>query len=133
MASLETQARKAFGHYRVMAFVTGTFLLLLTLEIVLKYGFQVNGVEVPGNIWTARPVLGTWIAIVHGWIYVVYLVTVFNLWSRMRWGFGRMAVLIIAGVIPVLSFIMEPKAKRWMDDDLPDLLARTVGNGVTDE
>ena len=87
--------------YRVMAWVTGVFLLLLTLEMVMKYGFA-----------GGEPVLGTWIAIVHGWIYVVYLVTVLDLWSKLRWGAGRLAVLVLAGVVPGLSFVAERRVTR---------------------
>lgn len=86
----------ALLRYRVMAFVTGGFLLLLCVEMVLKYGF--NGDEA---------VLGDWIAIVHGWIYVVYLVTVIDLWSSLRWRLGRLAALVLAGVVPLLSFFAE--------------------------
>lgn len=86
----------ALLRYRVMAFVTGGFLLLLCVEVVLKYGF--NGGE---------PVLGDWIAIVHGWIYVVYLVTVIDLWSSLRWRLGRLGALVLAGVVPLLSFFAE--------------------------
>ena len=86
----------ALLRYRVMAFVTGGFLLLLTLELVLKYGFN-----------DGEPVLGAWIAIVHGWIYVVYLVTVVDLWSSLRWRLGRLLALVAAGVVPLLSFFAE--------------------------
>lgn len=88
--------RSALTRYRVMAFVTGGFLLLLCTEMALKYLW--NGGE---------PVLGSWIAIVHGWIYIVYLVTVIDLWSSLRWGVGRLAALVFAGVIPFLSFWAE--------------------------
>jgi integral membrane protein len=84
--------------YRVMAWVTGGFLLLLTFEMVVKYGFN-----------SGEPFLGTWIAIVHGWIYVVYLITVVDMWSKLRWGPGRLITLVLAGVIPVLSFVVERK------------------------
>ena len=106
----EMKARGAFSRYRIMAFVTGGMLLLLCLEMLLKYVVQVNG-------W-AEPVIGSWVAFVHGWIYVVYAVTVFDLWSRMRWGFGRIVVLIAGGVIPVLSFVMEQKARAWVESTL---------------
>lgn len=86
----------ALLRYRVMAFVTGGFLLLLCVEMLLKYVF--NGGEA---------VLGDWIAIVHGWIYVVYLVTVIDLWSSLRWRLGRLAALVLAGVVPLLSFFAE--------------------------
>lgn len=99
-----------------MAFVTGSFLLLLCLEMVLKYVFHLNGYNPDG---TAAPVLGIWIAIVHGWIYVIYAVTVFQLWLQMRWGFGKLVLLIAGGVVPALSFVMEARAQRWFDADLP--------------
>ncbi|WP_159621479.1 DUF3817 domain-containing protein [Ruania rhizosphaerae] len=107
--------RGAFTRYRIMAFITGGMLLLLCLEMLLKYVVQVNGVNADGS---ARPVIGSWVAFVHGWIYVVYAVTVFDLWSRMRWGFGRIVLLIAGGVIPVLSFVMEQKAGRWVTETL---------------
>lgn len=99
----------ALLRYRVMAFTTGGFLLLLCTEMILKYGF--NG---------GQPVIGSWIAIAHGWIYVVYLVTVVDLWSSLRWRFGRLAALILAGVVPFLSFWAEHKTRL----DVQELIAR---------
>lgn len=110
---LERKARSALRAYRVMAFVTGIMLLLLTLEMILVYLVQV-GPEVQAWI--------RWIPFVHGWIYVGYLVTVFNLWATMRWGLGRMAALVAAGVVPVLSFVMERRADGWFAHDLPGLV-----------
>lgn len=101
------KARASFGRYRVMAFVTGGMLLLLCVEMILKYLVAVNGF--------GEPVLGNWIAIVHGWIYMIYAITVFDLWSRMRWSFGRIVALTAGGVIPVLSFVMEARARRWFE------------------
>ena len=101
----------ALTRYRVMAYVTGTFLLLLCVEMVLKYVVQVNGREA---------VLGDWIAVVHGWIYVVYLVTVVDLWSSLRWRFGRLLALVLAGVVPLLSFWAE----RRTTDDVRALMAQ---------
>jgi len=112
VAERERKARGAFRYYEVMAFVTGAMLLLLCVEMVLKYGF---GMDEP---WL------NWIPFAHGWIYVIYLVTVFNLWSTMRWGFGRVLALVAGGVVPVLSFVMERRAQAWFDADLPGLLQR---------
>lgn len=86
----------ALTRYRVMAWVTGSFLLLLCVEMVAKYVFR------DGEPW-----LGTWVAIVHGWIYVAYLLTVVDLWSKLRWTLGRLVVLVLAGVVPLLSFVAE--------------------------
>ena len=129
----EARARRAFGWYRTMSFVTGVMLLVLTAEMVMKYVFGVNGYDEPGRWWTARPVIGTWVAILHGWIYVVYAATVLNLWSVMRWGLGRMVALIAAGVVPVLSFVLERRATGWLAADLPAVTgrARTVAERRT--
>lgn len=114
-ALVDSRDQGSFTRYRVMAFITGGFLLLLVLEMFLKYALQLNGVQADGS---AAPVLGNWIAFVHGWIYVVYLVSVFDLWSRMRWGFGRIVALIAGGVVPVLSFVMERNARTWFEETL---------------
>src|SRR5699024_3662245 len=117
----EMRDRGTFTRYRIMAFVTGGMLLPLTLETLLKYVVQVNGF--------AEPALGTWIAFVHGWIYVVYAATVFDLWSRMRWGFGRIVVLIAGGVVPVLSFVMEQKAQGWTEATLVERRGESAAEG----
>ena len=100
-------ARRAAGataRYRVLAWITGSMLLLLCVELILKYVFHAGGVSADGS---PNPVLGAWIAYAHGWIYVVYLVTVFQLWSTMRWRLGRLVTMAAAGVVPVMSFILE--------------------------
>ncbi|HWS58534.1 MAG TPA: DUF3817 domain-containing protein [Actinotalea sp.] len=92
------RAQGALRRYRVMAWVTGVMLLVLTAEMIVKYVVQ-PGPEVLAWI--------EWIPFAHGWIYVVYLVTVLDLWSTMRWGFGRLVSMVLAGVVPVLSFVVE--------------------------
>ena len=91
----------ALARYRVMAIVTGTMLLLLTTSVVLQLVFGVDTGQV-----------GSTVAIAHGWIYVVYLVTVFDLWSRLRWPFGRFVALVLAGVVPFVSFVVERRIVR---------------------
>lgn len=89
--------------YRVMAWITGVFLLILCVEMLIKYVLQA-----PEGVmrWIE------WIPYAHGWIYVLYLVTVVDLWGKVRWGFGRLAALVFAGVVPVLSFVVEAKVHR---------------------
>lgn len=89
----------ALSRYRVMAVITGSFLLAVTLGMILKY---VVGIDNP----TFVDVTG-WIAIVHGWIYMVYLVTTMHLWLLKHWGLGRLVVMALGGVIPLLSFFLE--------------------------
>lgn len=84
---LAARGPAALRRYRVMALITGTMLLALCVEMLLKYGLSVDG-----------PVLDAiaWIPFAHGWIYVAYLVTVLDLWSLVGWGFGRLATMVLA-------------------------------------
>lgn len=92
------KALAALGRYRVMAWVTGVMLLVLTVEMLLKHVVRV-GDDVLA--WIG------WVPFAHGWVYVVYLVTVLDLWSKMRWPLRRLTAMVLAGVVPVLSFVVE--------------------------
>jgi integral membrane protein len=73
--------------------------------MLVKYGLgSWLGLDVP---WATG--LTKYVGIVHGWVYVVYLVTVVRSWATMRWGWGRLVALVFAGVIPVMSFVVERK------------------------
>lgn len=96
-------AEGALRRYRVMAYVTGVMLLLLVVEMVLVYVVQISD---DSARWIA------WIPFAHGWIYVVYLITVVDLWSKMRWPVTRLAVLVLGGVVPVLSFVVERRVRQ---------------------
>ena len=52
-ARLDPATAPAFSRYRIMAFVTGGFLLLLVLEMTLKYVFHAAGVDETVHIDTA--------------------------------------------------------------------------------
>lgn len=97
------KARGSLRRYRVAAIVTGVMLLVLVVEMGIKYGL--------GAVTDVEPVMPfiAWVPFAHGWIYVVYLVTVADLWSKMRWGFGRLITMVLAGVVPVMSFVLERK------------------------
>ena len=96
------KARAALGRYRVMAYVTGVMLLVLVVEMLLKYV-----VQAPQGVlrWIE------WVPFAHGWVYVLYLVTVLDLWSKMCWGFGRLIGMVLGGVVPVMSFVVERRVQ----------------------
>ncbi|WP_281287181.1 DUF3817 domain-containing protein [Actinotalea subterranea] len=98
-----SKANGALRRYRVMAWVTGVMLLVLVAEMTLKYLVQA-GPELMRWI--------EWVPFAHGWIYVVYLVTVVDVWSTLRWGFGRLAAMVLGGVVPVMSFVVERTVHR---------------------
>ena len=103
-ATDDSKTRGALGRYRVMAFVTGTLLLIVTVNVILKY---VVGVDNPRYLEITAA-----IAVLHGWVFVVYAFTCVQLWIRMKWRLGRLATMVAGGVVPVMSFIVERKVRR---------------------
>jgi integral membrane protein len=87
----------ALLRYRVLAWTTGVFLLLLTLNMILKYVLD-------------RPGLGDWVSMTHGFFYFVYVVITLDLWLRTRLDVGRTVLVVLAGTIPFASFFAE----RWV-------------------
>ena len=120
--------RGALTFYQICSIITGTMLLLLVAEMIVKYGM---GYELflggsGGFLWFA-PVIETasgrestgdgfnlslGILVAHGWFYVVYLFSCFRIWSLMRWNFRRFIVLALGGIVPLLSFFMEARVGR---------------------
>ncbi|WP_284976430.1 DUF3817 domain-containing protein [Arthrobacter sp. efr-133-TYG-104] len=131
----EAQIRSALKFYKVMAYLTGGMLLLLCAELIARYVFGVALFAGGTDALTGRPfgfgfaaadpkgVIGgfnisTTVLIVHGWMYVVYLVSDFRLWSLMRWPFTKLILLALGGVIPFLSFIVEKKFHAQVEAEL---------------
>jgi integral membrane protein len=92
-AALPPKIRGALVRYRVLAYVTGVWLLLLTAVVVAKYGF---GASPPG-----------FVAVVHGWVYAVYLALTLDLAVKARWRPLPAVGVLIAGTVPFLSFVVE--------------------------
>ena len=108
------------------SFITGTFLMLLVVEMILRYGFGYY-VELAGPygfVWlvpheeVTAVNLSLIVVTIHGWLYVVYLIACYLLWTYMRWTFGRLFVLALGGIIPLLSFFLEAINTRRVRDFL---------------
>jgi integral membrane protein len=122
------QIRSALAFYKVLAYATGVMLLLVVVEMVAKYGFDSEIVAGGGAFLQFLPEvvaetaggvnLSTAVLIVHGWLYVVYLIADFRLWQLMRWPFGRFVLIALGGVVPLLSFFVEKRIHRQAEEDL---------------
>ena len=124
-----SKIRRTVSVYRVSSIITGTFLLLLCLMMVLRYGFGVD-IELGGpfGFLTLTPKeyivginLSTVILIVHGWLYVLYLACDFLLWRYIRWSFGKFLFIALGGVIPLLSYFLERRVPRDVDEAIAHL------------
>jgi integral membrane protein len=124
--SVVPRIRSALKLYKVTSIITGSFLLLLCLMMVFRYGFGVD-IELAGpyGLLALTPKelitginLSTIILIVHGWLYVVYLYSDFRLWSLARWPFGRFLFVALGGVIPLSSFFIEHRVHAQVEREL---------------
>lgn len=108
--------------FRISAAITGTFLLLLVLMMVFRYGFG-SDIELggPAGFLALTPKelitgvnLSTVILIVHGWLYVAYLAIDFAMWRFARWSFLRFVFIALGGIVPFLSFFLERVVPRYV-------------------
>ena len=91
----------ALLRYRVMAWITGVFLLTLTIWAIvgytmLDYSDAASKPSAYALMWTG-----------HGWFYFIYLITAVDLTFRMRWSLLATRAILIAGTIPLASFFAE--------------------------
>jgi integral membrane protein len=134
------QIRKVISFYRVSSYVTGIFLILLMITWGIRrlpflgydlwlagpngfITFESYGVEGEG-LPDVGYNLTVWILIIHGWLYVVYLIADFRLWTLLRWSFTRFLLIALGGVVPLLSFYTEAKFGKIAKAELAELEAR---------
>jgi integral membrane protein len=94
-ATVAPKVQGALTRYRVMAYVVGVMLVLLVaVAMPLKYL-----ADNPGPV----AVIGT----AHGFLYAVYLLAAFDLALRARWTAKGTVLVLLAGTVPLLSFVAE--------------------------
>ena len=131
------QIRSTLRFYKVSSYITGVFLLLLMVTWGIRrlpflgfdlwligpngfITFESYGVEGEG-LPTTGINLTVLILIVHGWLYVVYLLADFRLWTLMRWPVTRFLFIALGGIVPFLSFYTEAKFAKLADTQLREL------------
>ena len=92
--------RGALTRYRVMAWIVGVLLVVLVvIGMPLKY--------VGGN---DAVVVAT--GVPHGWLYMVLLITAYDLGRRVGWSIKWFIAIMLAGTVPFLSFVAEHFATK---------------------
>ena len=92
--------------YRVMAYVTGVVLIVLCILAIMQiFVHDEAAVNVVGTI--------------HGALYIVYLLVAFPLTRRLRLAAGPTVAVLLAGTIPVMTFIVERRiSHRYIEPAL---------------
>lgn len=86
--------RGALARFRVIAYVVGVGLLALCVAMILDRGFD------QGQYMS---IIGP----VHGFLYIVYLLAIVDLALKARWSMKGAVLVMLAGVVPFLSFFAE--------------------------
>lgn len=89
--------------YRVMAYAAGVMSLLLWF------------VELPVVYLLDNPDLAAkvkWIPFVHGYVYAFYVLAAIHFTARAHYTIKRMILFILAGTLPIASFVAERKVMK---------------------
>jgi len=112
--------RVSFALYRVLAYVTGVFLLGLTfVAMPAKYlvgetaRFSLTAAPQGWEQWFGpESPLMLFIAMPHGYIYMVYVFAVLWVALDRRWSAARTLGVALAGTVPVVGFVVEHRVVR---------------------
>ena len=89
--------KSAIGRFRVIAICEAlSFLILLFIAMPLKYL-----ADSPGSV----KVVG-WI---HGFLFVIYMISGFNVMNKHNWGMSKTMFAVLASLIPFGPFILDKK------------------------
>lgn len=95
VAELDRGVTRSLTRYRVIAYITGVLInVLFFVGLPLKYLADKPGVV---------SVVGT----AHGAFFIVYCLTILDLGFRCRWPVTRIGLVMLAGVLPVMTFVAE--------------------------
>lgn len=107
--------RLPFTLYRVLAYVTSVWLLLLTfVAMPAKYligesaRFSLIGAPTGAEKWFGDDTpLMLLIAVPHGYIYMVFVLVVLWLSLNRRWNAPKTVGVMLSGTIPLVGFFVE--------------------------
>ena len=92
-----TVLEAAVLRYRVMAYVTGVVLVVLCF---VGIPLQVAG----------HPAVANNVGVVHGILYIIYLAFAWILSRKLRLANKPTVIMLLAGTVPIMTFIVE----RWI-------------------
>lgn len=112
--STERQLVLVVRAYRALAYLTGTVLIVLCF------------VGIPLQVFANNLVIVRYVGTAHGILYIVYVLVAFVMTRMVRMKLASLGTVIVllAGTIPVLTFVVE----RWVTRTyINPALAATAG------
>ena len=107
---------RLFTSYRVLALVVGVLLAFCSLvALPLKY------LATEGTDLQAFGENASILWLVHGWVFIVYVVVTFLLARRAGWTIPFTVLALAAGLIPLVIFWVERSVVAKMRAERPDI------------
>jgi integral membrane protein len=103
--------------YRAMAYLTGTVLIILCF------------VGIPLQVFASNLFIVKYVGTLHGMLYIIYVIVAFVMTRmvRMKVASPGTVIVLLAGTIPVLTFVVE----RWVSRTYIDpALAASAGRAT---
>jgi len=98
--------RGALLRYRAMAYVVGVLLVVL-----ICVGVPLDHLLAEGSMLQEAGVfITTYLGVLHGFLYMIFLVAAADLARRARFPLGFTAITLVLGTVPFLSFWAERMA-----------------------
>jgi len=107
---------RLFTTYRVLALVVGVLLAFCSLvALPLKY------LPAEGTDLQSFGEAASFLWVVHGWVFMAYVVVAVLLARRVGWSLGFTLVALVAGLVPLLIFWVERRVTQRFRADHPEL------------
>ena len=90
----------ALTRYRIMAWIVGVLLIVLVL------------IGMPLKYFGDNPVVVATVGPLHGFLFILYLVTAVDICLRAKFGPIKTILVMIAGTVPFFSFVAEHVVTR---------------------
>ena len=102
--------------YRVLAYLTGVLIIVVCF------------VGVPLQFAAGNPWIDNNVGTVHGFLYIFYVIFAYTLAQKLSLTRGQTVIMMLAGTIPVMTFIIE----RWATHRFiaPALAASAAGGSA---
>jgi integral membrane protein len=109
---------RLFASYRVLALLVGVLLAFCSLvALPLKY-LATEGSDLQ-QFGESASIM--WV--VHGWVFMIYVVVTFLLSRRAGWSIPFTILNLAAGLIPLIIFWVERRVVQRIRADYPELAA----------
>jgi integral membrane protein len=94
--------KSPLGRYRLLAYIVGTALVILVF------------IGIPLQLWAHNDIVEKIVGTIHGFLYIVYVILTIELAFRYRFSLVRTVGSLLAGLIPIMTFIAERKNTAYV-------------------